>query len=485
MRVCGLFAVLSAAAVLAPAQDASVLSVDEAVRLALANNETLKVEAYSPEIARADVLAEKGRFDPALNFQRSYAEASTRDTADPLLRDVSRTDEYALSLDGLAPWGLAYSLETRAHNDRESSTLFTSRFATFGGVRVLQPLLRGFGPSNNLLGLRLAKADRAISDWEFRQAAIDTVTRVVTAYSDLLLAKENLQIALRSKELATSLLKENEKRFSYGSMAQSDVTEVRARFARREEAILSAERNVRDVDNALRRLLGESQFSPTGPLLAVVPPPYQEYVIKLEEDLRRAMELRPDYQAARVDVTKRRMVVSSARNQLLPRLDFVGSYGYSGLDRDFAASRRMVRDQDNRSYSAGVVVSIPLTFAGERGRMRAARLSQRQIEADLLRLEGDIRQVIVAAAGQLETCRQRIAATRAAFDLANEVLDAELKKLRAGTSTTFQVLSQQDALASAEISLHRAFADQRRAVAAYERETAVTLIRRNIAFREP
>jgi outer membrane protein TolC len=198
-------------------------------------------------------------------------------------------------------------------------------------------------------------------------------------------------------------------------------------------------------------------------------------VVDPAEDLKRALNERPDYQAARLGLVKFRAAESSARNQLLPQVDFVGSYGYSGLDPDFARSRRMVSDHENRSYSAGVVVSVPLTFAEGRGRLRSAKLQRRQFEADLIRFEQDIAVSIASAAGQIETTRQRVAANRAAYDLARQALDGEIKKLRAGTSSTFVVLSLQDQLIQAENNLNSALADERRAHAVYDREIGRTL----------
>ena len=142
----------------------------------------------------------------------------------------------------------------------------------------------------------------------------------------------------------------------------------------------------------------------------------------------------------------------------------------------------MVKDYDNRSYSAGVVVKLPLTFAEGRGRARSARLQLRQSEADLTRLEQDIAVTIASAAGQIETTRQRVAANRAASDLAKQALDAEIKKLRAGTSSTFVVLNLQEQLIQAENSLYNALADERRAHAIYDRELGRTLAVRHITL---
>ena len=175
----------------------------------------------------------------------------------------------------------------------------------------------------------------------------------------ILLAHQYLRAAQRSRDGAAGLLAENEKRFKVGATSDNDVTAARARTALREQGVLVAEQAVRDADNQLRLLLGESAFSTDGPLLAIEPPPPPEITIQPGEDLKKAYELRPDYQQDRLVLSKGRYNESYARNQLLPQVDFVGNYGYTGLDQDFAASRRMVFNQENRAYSAGVQVTVP------------------------------------------------------------------------------------------------------------------------------
>src|SRR6185295_3435335 len=113
------------------------------------------------------------------------------------------------------------------------------------------------------------------------------------------------------------------------------------------------------------------------------------------------------------------------------------------------------------------------------GRTRAAQLSLRQSEADLVRVEQEIALSVTAAAGQIETTKQRVAATRTAFELASQALDAEQKRFQAGASTTFLVLQQQGQLSAVQNSYARALADQRRAIANYERELGTTLASHN------
>src|SRR3954471_12004545 len=90
---------LSSAAVAAP------LTVDDAIRLALQNNQRVKVSAFGPQIGRANVLTAFGAFDPAITFRRTYSEDESPGVLAPLAtRTLTKTDDYSLSLDGLMPW---------------------------------------------------------------------------------------------------------------------------------------------------------------------------------------------------------------------------------------------------------------------------------------------------------------------------------------------------------------------------------------------
>jgi len=89
--------------------------------------------------------------------------------------------------------------------------------------------------------------------------------------------------------------------------------------------------------------------------------------------VKQALDHRPDYQAARLGVVIDRANNSAAQNALLPRLDFVGSYGYSGASRDFALARDQVRDRMPAPYCRHGR-PLPLTFA-DAGAGRALRSS--------------------------------------------------------------------------------------------------------------
>jgi outer membrane protein len=493
---CGLLSAVLLAPGFASAADAPAppsapppLTLDEAIRLALAHNSSIKVQSYSRDIARANLLSAYGQFDPSLNFQRSYSQTDSPALAslDTGLRSpatFTQTDNYSLSLNGLLPWGLGYSLGGSAINQRGNYNAFRNNFDTFGGIGITQPLLRGFGLGANLSGIRLAKADRSIADWTFRQLAIDTVAGVIVAYHELAFAREQLRVSLGARDSAARFLAQNERRKQVGTFSDADVIAARAQVANTEGSVLSSQRYVQVSENALRQLIGEKNFAFTGaaPLAIEPPAPATSITVTPAEDLKIAYALRPDFQAARLGVKKGRIGDASAHNQLLPRVDFVGSYGYNGNDGAFATSRQMVRNEDYRAYSAGVVVSVPLTFAQGRGQARAARLALRQAEENVVRVEQQIAVDVANAANQIETAQNRVQAARTALDLARQSLEAEMKKLQAGSGSTFLVLDRQDRLSSVELSFYRALTDQHQALAAYDEVLGRTLERHHITL---
>jgi len=108
-----------------------------------------------------------------------------------------------------------------------------------------------------------------------------------------------------------------------------------------------------------------------------------------------------------------------------------------------------------------------------------------QDDENLRSLEANIALSLATAAGQIETTRQRVAADRTAYDLANQALTGEVKKLHAGTSYILFVLEAQGNLAAAEVNLSGAIAAQQQAAANYELQLGSTLKRHNITLAEP
>jgi outer membrane protein TolC len=466
------------------------LTLDQAIQLALAKNYTIQVQAVGRPIARAGLTEAYGKFDPRLEGSYSSGRDKTPFLPNPLtgLRpdpEETRTTSANLGLIGLLPTGLTYNIGGNTLNQPSTSNGFLDTYNTFAGVSLTQPLLRDAGLGATLIQVRLARTNSAISEWDYRQTVTDTITQVVYAYSDYYFAQSRLRIAQRSRDLAAQLHKDNERRRDVQVMSDFDVLSASAKVAEREDGVLQAESAVYDTENTLKQLItDERQPALLAWDLAIEPPTTVATTAPdPATDFPKALQQRPDYQLAQLAVKRGDLNRRYALNQMLPRVDATGSYGYNGVGSDFPSSRKDARTRDFPAYSAGVNISVPLTFAAERGRYRSSKLLQKQAELQLQQLEQSIVVDLGNAAQQVESTRRRVAVTRDARRLNEEMLQAELKRLRAGTGSTFSVLNQQAYLSSAEISEAGALADHSKALAEYDRQAGRTLEARHIVIR--
>ena len=124
-----------------------------------------------------------------------------------------------------------------------------------------------------------------------------------------------------------------------------------------------------------------------------------------------------------------------------------------------------VRGLQNPNDLLGVIFSMPLTRRAERDNYRASRIRKDQAAVLVKQRQELVLREIDDAIKTARTSLQRVAATREAVDYARAALEAEEKKLAAGTSTSFVVLQLQSDLAQRAVEELRAKADYNIAVA--------------------
>lgn len=499
MNLRGLILVLIVPLAFAQAGETLDMTLQKAVRMALAKNFRIKVEEFNPKIAKAKQKSVSGKFDPIAELSYTYdhnqQELRTLNTdlleptiapGDPTPDLFARQDGHEIdaSITGLLPWGLTYDIgpSLTIDNNNQRFPQFT-RYDSFFGLSLTQPLLKNFGFDVNLADIRIARADQAISQWQLRQQVIDVVTDTITVYAELYFAIENLAVERRSRALAAQLVEDNVKRAEIGVMAPLDVMQARADFASREERVIVAERAVYDNENFLKQLVTDEIANLLETRLRITEPELPDTgTINRKRDMAHAFEIRPDYRQALLDIQKRQITVIFSRNQALPRLDLVGSLGINGIDTNLASSFERISGQanNNLTWDIGAIFSVPIPNNTGVGNLQVSKLEALRSLVDLKRLEQAIIVEADNAAGQIDTTRKRIEAARVAREFSQMTLDAAQARLASGTSTTFEVLQFQRDLATAEASEFRARADYIIAVASYARLTGATLERNRI-----
>jgi len=469
------------------------LSVADAVERALKNNSTITVEKFSPLGAAEDVRSAEGVYDPFLQGQISKNSTDTPAQSAFSGGDTVNTAtwNYNVGLSGLLKTGATWSAifdNTKQTTDNVFS-LYNPSFASSLNFRVSQPLLKNFKTDSSRTQLKVAKNNRAISDIEFHQVVVNTVATVKKAYYDVIFNIDNLQAARKSLALAKKLLDENQIKVRVGTLAPLDVVEAESEVASRESGVITAENSLAEAEDALKALIFPRN-DPATWALHVVPtdrPSAEPVQVDVEKAIQHAIDQRTDIAIARKSLESNDLTLRLARNQTLPQMDVVGTYGAVGqggtqIIRDgfggpiietipggYGDALSSVFGNDFPTWTVGVQVSYSILSREAKAGRAKAQIAKDQALADLTRLELVIATAVRTAARDVETNFKRVQSNQAARILSARRLDAEEKKFAAGMSTNFLVTQAQRDLALAEVNELQSIADYRKSIIELDR----------------
>ncbi len=493
MQAIRIFVLLACVVFSAPAQqitNSQPISLQSAIERALEHNLDLQIERYNPLIARSDLSAAYGGYDPFVTASGAHSFSLAGGGIDPstklpLPSSTSDQNNFSSSLSGLLPGGLNYSLQGNIGEQYGSAAGFpynNTRGAALVNLR--QPLLKNFWIDATRLNIRVRKTQLKQSELRLRKSIMDVVTAVELAYYDLIFTRESVKVQEKALELAVRLAQENKKRVEVGTLAPLDEKQAEAQAAGSRADLLQAQRALAASENAFKRLLTDRfselqpvELLPSDPLLA------QVQVFNLQDSWNRGLTQRPDLLQAKLDLEKQGVILKYNRNQLFPELDLTGTYGHStgGAEiREFNQGFDEIRMGNKPFYSYGAQISFPLGNTSARSNYRISRMQLDQLVLGVKKLEQDILVVIDDAIKLAKASYERIQATREQREAAEAALDAEQKKLESGKSTNFEVLRLQRDLTSARSEEINALVQYNRNLAQLSLFEASTLERNKI-----
>ena len=237
-----------------------------------------------------------------------------------------------------------------------------------------------------------------------------------------------------------------------GVAAPVEVTQAEAQAAAQVQNVILAEKAIKDAEDQLKLIInipdGEKIWART--IIPADTPPFDVGGVDAEASVQEALEKRPEYAAQKLTLQNSDLNLRVARNQLLPSLQLQGSVGLNGLNESLSSDYSGLTSGDFTSWSAALVLQYPLGNRSARSAFVQAKLTNDQARTSLLNLKRQIVSQVREAVRRIEADIRRVEATRAARALAEEQLRVERKRLEAGVTTTFNVLSFQRDLAAAQ-----------------------------------
>lgn len=506
------------------------LSVRDALALALDNNKDIEVARKNVRIAEFDFEGARGAYDPRFTTN-VYYERSGNPVSSFLSggtngvntqNDVTGTVRY----EGLSPkagGNYRIDLSTVRLNTNNQFTALTTQFPTALTFTYTQPLLRGLKFDNSRRQIEIAKKNLSLTDAQFRQRAIETITNVQRAYWDLVFALRNLQIQRDAVRDARSQLEHNRRMVDEGQLAPIDIVAAEAQISTFEQSLFTALEDVSRTENNLKNLIAEDRNAPIW-TESLVPTDNVELTlpnVTLPDALKTAMANRPELQQSNVAREINEIDRRYYKDQKKPSLNLVGSYGLVGLSgslgngtNPFTAQSAQLREAVNRlltnagfdslpeppvqtispnlvggftqsfknlftnrfnSYRFGVELTLPLHNRTAEAQYGRSLVEGERIATQREQLEQNIQVEVRNALQSMRSAEARLRAAAATREASEEQYSSEQRKLTAGQSTVFLVLERQTALTTARGNELRAQTDLNKAIADLQRATGNAL----------
>src|SRR5579863_2175951 len=124
--------------------------------------------------------------------------------------------------------------------------------------RLTQHLLQGLGFAANNRFIRIAKNNREVTDVAFRLHVITTVDQIENMYWDLVFAYENVRVQQESLAFAQKTLSDTQKQVQIGSMAPIEVVRAQSTVAADQQSLIQAQNTLQ-----LQQLLMKNALSRT------------------------------------------------------------------------------------------------------------------------------------------------------------------------------------------------------------------------------
>jgi outer membrane protein len=537
------------------------LSLQDTIELALENNLDIVVARYNVWFADTDLLRTAGggvgrgtagaslpfsqanipfvNFDPQITGNYSI-DSRIIPVNNPFISGTGNAGVTALAAhtttlnttyaQGFSPGTTFF---TQWNNTRSSSSspavLFNPDVQSNISIGFQQQLLNGFGTKINKRQIYIAKNNRKIADLAFAQQSITTITNTITAYWELVYARENVNVQQQAVTVSEKLYNDNKKQLEIGTMAPLDVTRAESELATNRQNLIVAQTAQLQQQQALKNLIAKDPLNPALVKVEIVPtdhpttPPGVEPA-SLEEAVAEAFQKRPDLREQVYNLENMNIEVKAMRNALLPIATLTAQYGSTGLSgnsrtagtpttiadlsapivdangnpipglfqpltvtpitgtdkRGFGDAMSQIFHNNFPNYTVALNVTVPIRNRVAQADYQRATLEQRQLVASIQQLKNsailDVNTYYVA----LVQDRARVEAASKARDLQQQTFDAESKKYQLGASTVYNVILTQRDLITARGTELRALADLAEAKANFERAMGRTLEVNNV-----
>jgi outer membrane protein len=425
--------------------------------------------------------------DPTLFAFASFQHASIPNSNIVLIgTDALIQSTRSLQLQYAQNWdfGLTAQLTFAANRYHVNSNFFTFNPYQSGDLdlQVTQNLLQGFGSAVNGRNIRVQRNNVKVSNLQFKQQVITTVSAALNLYWDLVSFNEDVRARQQEVTTAQQLLDDNKRQVQIGALAEIEITRAEAQLYSSQQDLVVSQTNLQQQEIILKNALCRNGISAAG-LDNVHVVPLDKIQIPASDDVRPLPELvdealgkRTEIVTARINIESNEMNLVGIKNSLKPTLQAFAELTNNGLSGELTALGagapgaeylaggagnllEQIARRNFPNYSAGFSLNIPLRNRAAQSDYATSELELRQNQLNLRKNTNQVTVDVQNAVIGLRQARVRYDAASKARELQDQTLAADRRRNALGAATVFQVIQDQRDLATSQSTEVQAMAN--------------------------
>jgi len=424
----------------------NVLSLKDAIHIALANNSKVKRSLLNLEDAEEEVRI-------------AWSE---------VLPDISLSADYTRNVEIPVNFIPAQFIDPDASKDELVPLQFGADNSWRGGLAVEQTLFRG----EAIVGIGSSKIFKTVQTESLRATAQQVVTQTRTAYYSVLVAKEKLRLQQATVDRLKENLNDNKARQKAGLIDDYDVLQVKVELSNEKPKLTQAQYGVQEAYRELMMIMGvsfELDFSVKGDLNSYHITS-QQAIEQVNKSIKRIDTMTPyqyqkdtsfregvlgnrgDIRVLEKQNKLREQKIKAVKSRFLPTLSATYNLTFNAAQ---AGSPVFFGNKDNRarSQTIGLTLSLPIF----QGFQRSANLSKAKIEKKDLEVQK--RQALREAKNDIHSAREALnqaietaPARKEALELAQEGYDRAISRYESGLGSQLDVRNAEVQLRNAEVN---------------------------------
>jgi outer membrane protein len=344
-----------------------MLSLDDAISLALENNLNIFVERFAPWIAETQLLkAQAGGVPQSFSTQQVVLGSSPSVSFDPVftagyswyhsnvpvnnpfisgtgssnilvVNQNSSAVDFGYTQGFHTGTSFSVTLDTPRSATNEPDVFFNPAFSPVLTATLSQPLLNGFGILPNTRYIIEQKNSIKVANSLFAQQVIAVVTQTSNDYWELVYDRQNVKVQEAAVGVSQKLWEDNKKQLEIGTMAPLDVLTAESQLATDQQNLIVAQTTKLTQETVLLNDIAKNLLAKDVAGIEIVPTtgiatPEIVENIPLQDAVQEAWKKRPELYQADLNLKNSQIEVKATRNSLLPSLNAYVQYVSQGLN---------------------------------------------------------------------------------------------------------------------------------------------------------